>query len=60
LEYFTSLTLDLRTGVEEGIEKVRGREKRSVGSHSSMTDETEVEKSFWFRRPDDWVINMKM
>jgi hypothetical protein len=25
-----------------------------------MTDEVEVEKSFWLRRPDGWVINRKM
>ena len=24
-----------------------------------MVDETEVEKSFWLSRPDDWVINRK-
>ena len=24
-----------------------------------MTDEVEVEKSFWISRPDDWVINRK-
>ena len=23
-------------------------------------DEEEVEKSFWFSRPDDWVVNRKM
>jgi hypothetical protein len=55
LEYFTSLTLDLRTSVvstedtvetwevvrEEVIEKVRGREKWSPRADSPMTDETE-------------------
>jgi hypothetical protein len=25
-----------------------------------MSDEAEVEKSFWIRRPDGWVINRKM
>jgi len=25
-----------------------------------MTDEAEVEKSFWLTRPDGWVINRKM
>jgi hypothetical protein len=24
-----------------------------------MTDEAEVEKSFWLSRPDGWVINRK-
>jgi hypothetical protein len=73
-EYFTPLTLDLRTGVvstedtteiwetvrEEAIEKVRGRKNRSVRAVSPMADEVEVEKSFWFSRPDGWVINRKM
>jgi hypothetical protein len=26
---------------------------------SPRTDETEVKRSFWFRRPDRWVINRK-
>jgi len=59
-EYFTSLTLDLQTGVvstedtveiweaarEVAIEKVRGRANRSARTDSPMADETEVEKSF--------------
>ena len=45
---------------EEAIEKVRGRANRSERTDSSTSDETEVEKSFWFRRPDDWEINRKM
>ncbi len=59
-EYFTPLTLDLRTGVvstedteeiwksakEEAMEKVKGRANRRVRADSPMVDETEVEKSF--------------
>ena len=59
-EYFTPITLDLRTGVvstedtteiwektrETAIEKVSGRENRSARADSSMVDEEEVEKSF--------------
>jgi hypothetical protein len=68
-EYFTPLTLDLRTGVVstedtteiwETVEKVRGRVNTSGRTDSSMTDETEVEMSFWLSRTDGWVINRKM
>ena len=59
-EYFTPLTLDLRTGVvstedtkkiwkaakEEAMEKVKGRANRRVRADSPMADEEEVEKSF--------------
>ena len=59
-EYFTPLTLDLRTGVvstedtkeiwktvkEEAMEKVKGRSNRQVRADSPMVDEAEVEKSF--------------
>ncbi len=59
-EYFTSLTLDSRSGVvstedtdeiwktvkEESMEKVKERANRLVRTDSSMYDETEVEKSF--------------
>jgi hypothetical protein len=38
---------------------VRGKENRSARADSPMPDETEVEKSFWFSRPDGWVINRK-
>ena len=72
-EYFTPLTLDLRTGVvstedtdeiwkaakEEAMEKVKGRANRQVRADSPMADEAEVEKSFWLSRPDGWVINRK-
>ena len=72
-EYFTSLTLDLQTGVvstedtdeiwetakEEAMEKINGREIRRAGADSPMVVEAEVEKSFWLRRPDGWVINRK-
>ena len=72
-EYFTPLTLDLRTGVvstedtdeiwkaakEEAMEKVKGRANRRARAYSPMVDEAEVEKSFWFSRPDGWVINRK-
>ena len=56
-EYFTPLTLDLKTGVvstedtgeiweeakEEVMEKVRGRSTRTARADSPMTDETEEE-----------------
>ena len=74
LEHFTPLTLDIQTGVvsaedtaeiweavkEDAIEKVRGNKNRATRADSPMVDEKEVEKSFWFSRPDDWVINRKM
>jgi hypothetical protein len=55
-EYFTSLTLDVQTGVvstediveiwepvrEEAIVKVRGNKNRSARTDSSMVDEVEV------------------
>jgi hypothetical protein len=72
-EYFTSLTLDLQTGVvstedtdeiwetakEEEMEKTNGREIRRAGADSPMVVEAEVEKPFWLSRPDGWVINRK-
>ena len=72
-EYFTPLTLGLQTGVvstedtdeiweaakEEAMEKTKGRETRRARADSLMVVETEVEKSFWFSRPDGWVINRK-
>ncbi len=71
-EHFTSLTLDLQGVVstedteeiwevakEETMNKVKGRVNRRVRPDSPMVDEAEVEKSFWLRRPDDWVINRK-
>ena len=59
-EYFTPLTLDLKTGVvstedtgeiweeakEEVMDKVRGRATRPARADSPMTDEEEEEKSF--------------
>ena len=42
------------------IEKVRGNKNRSARADSPMTDDAEVEKSFWLSRPDGWVINRKM
>jgi hypothetical protein len=42
------------------IEKVRGNKNRSARADSPMTDDTEVEKSFWLSRPDGWLINRKM
>jgi hypothetical protein len=73
-EYFTPLTLDLKTGMistedtveiwetvkEETMEKVMGWTTRSVRTDSSMTDEVEVEKSFWISRSDGWVVKRKM
>ena len=72
-EHFTSLTLDLQTGVvstedtdeiwestkEETMEKANGRANRRARADSPMIDEAEVEKSFWLSRPDGWVINRK-
>jgi hypothetical protein len=72
-EYFTPLTLDSRSSVvstedtdkiwktakEEAMEKVKGRANRQVRADSPMVDEAEVEKAFWFSRPDCWVINRK-
>ena len=31
-----------------------------MSADSPRVDESEVEKSFWIRRPDGWVINRKM
>ena len=59
-EYFTPLTLDLKTGMvssedigeiweetkEEAMEKVRGRTTGPVRTDLPMSDEVEVEKSF--------------
>jgi hypothetical protein len=42
------------------MEKVRGRTTGPVRADSSMTDEEEMEKSFWLIRPDGWVVNRKM
>jgi hypothetical protein len=42
------------------MEKVRGRTTGPVRTYSSMTDETEMEKSFWISRSDRWVVNRKM
>ncbi len=41
------------------MEKIKGRETRRARADSPMVVETEVEKSFWLSRPDDWVINRK-
>jgi hypothetical protein len=59
-EYFTTLTLGLKTGVvstedtdeiweaakEEAMEKIKGRETRRARADSPMAVETKVEKSF--------------
>jgi hypothetical protein len=47
------------TAKEEAMEKVNGRANRPARADSPMPDEAEVEKSFWFSRPDGWVINRK-
>ena len=66
-EHFTSLTFDIKTGVvsdedtteiwetakEVAIEKVRKNKNRASGGDSTLIEEEEVEKSFWFSRPDD-------
>jgi hypothetical protein len=44
---------------EEAIEKVKGRTNRQVRADSPMTDEVEVETSFWVSRADGWVTNRK-
>jgi hypothetical protein len=44
---------------KESMEKVKERANRLVRTDSPMVDEAEVEKSFWFSRSDDWVINRK-
>ena len=73
-EHFTSLTLDIKTGVvsdedsteiwesarEVAIEKVRRNKNRESGGDSLLILEVEVEMSFWFSTPDDWVVNRKM
>ena len=73
-EYFTPLTRDIQTGVvsdedtteiwevskEESMKKTRGNKNRDTGTDPLMVDEKEVERSFWLRRPDGWVINRKM
>jgi hypothetical protein len=70
-EHFTSLTLDIKTGVisdeeteeiweavkEVAMEKVRRNKNRSSGGDSILIDEEEVEKSFWLSRPHGWVVN---
>ena len=48
-----------KTAKEEAMEKVKNRVNRQVRADSSMIDETEVEKSFWFSRADEWVTNRK-
>ena len=72
-EYFTALTLDIKTGVisdedtveiwevvkEVEMEKVRRNKNRESGEDSILIDEEEVEKSFCLSRPDGWVINRK-
>ena len=72
-EFFAPSTLGSQTDVvstedideiweeakEEVMEKVRGRVNRQVRADSPMTDEAEVEKSFWISRPDGWVTNRK-
>jgi hypothetical protein len=63
-EIFTGDTGEIwEEAKEEEMEKVRGRTTRKVRSDSPMTDEEEVEKSFWFSRTvvtDGWVVNRKM
>ena len=45
---------------ERLIEKVRRNKDRTSGGDSTAIDVGEVEKSFWFSRPDGWVVNRKM
>ena len=66
-EHFTSLILDIKTGVvsdedtsdiwesvkEAVIEKVRRNKNRTLGGDLILIDEEEVEKSFGLNRPDD-------
>ncbi len=74
LEHFMQLTLGVKKVVvsdedtaeiweaakKEAIEKVRGNKNRSARADSPMIDEAEVEKSFWLRKSDGWVVNRKM
>jgi hypothetical protein len=72
IEYFTPLTLGEQpkgspsdedaaevwaAAREEAITKVK---KLKGGATGVETDEKEVERSFWMRRPDGWGINSKM
>ena len=73
-EFFTPLTLDSNTGVisdedteeiwgvvkEVVIEKARRNKNKTSGEDLPMIDVREVERSFWFSRPDGWVVNRKM
>ena len=73
-EYFTSLMLDIKTGVlsdedtaeiweaakEVVIQKVSRNKDRTSGGDSTVIELGEVEKSFWLSRPDTWVVNRKM
>jgi hypothetical protein len=45
---------------ERLIENVRRNKDRTSGGDSTAIDVGEVEKSFWFSRPDGWVVNRKM
>ena len=74
LEHFTTLTLDIQTGVvsdediteiwevvkEDTLDMVRGNKNRTTGADSPVVVEKEVEKSLWVNRPDGWVIKRKM
>ena len=74
LEHFTTLTLDIQTGVisdedtaeiwgaakETVTEKARRNKNKTSGEDSTMLETREVEKSFWLSRPDGWVVNRKM
>ena len=42
---------------EKAICKVRKNKGRATGTMASIPDEKKVERTFWLRRPDGWVIN---
>ena len=46
--------------MEVVIEKARRNKNNTSGEDSTMIDVREVERSFWFSRPDGWVVNRKM
>ncbi len=43
----------------EAISKVRRTKGEVKGAEAHISDEKEVQKTFWLSRPDGWVINKK-
>ena len=46
-------------GDQRPIRKVRKQRGETTGAAESELDEKEVEQTFWFSRPDGWVVNRK-